>query len=193
MAYDRFDEEMMHRDRHRGHEDRGPDRGAFFRDRDDRGRGSGRHRDREWGRRGSERHYGSDDYSRGLATDETERLIASNKVEGTAVYDRSGDKIGTVHNFMVDKLSGQVQYAVLRHSSGFLGLGERYYPIEWDELDYDTERDGYRIGMTENDLRQMSGYDSDGRWRERSWRGGGSGRDRGRRESGYDRDRDSRW
>ena len=33
-----------------------------------------------------------------VATDETDRLIASNKVEGTAVYDRDGNKLGSVYN-----------------------------------------------------------------------------------------------
>ncbi|HQT71995.1 MAG TPA: PRC-barrel domain-containing protein [Thiobacillus sp.] len=37
-----------------------------------------------------------------IATDETNRLIASNKVEGTAVYDRNGNRLGSVYNFMVD-------------------------------------------------------------------------------------------
>ena len=48
-----------------------------------------------------------------VATDETDRLIASNKVEGTAVYNRQGDRLGDVYNFMVDKYSGQVAYAVM--------------------------------------------------------------------------------
>jgi hypothetical protein len=41
-----------------------------------------------------------------VATDETNRLIASDKVKGTAVYDRAGDRLGEVYNFMVDKLLG---------------------------------------------------------------------------------------
>src|SRR3546814_3873831 len=39
------------------------------------------------------------------------RLIASNRVKGTAVYRRDGQKVGTVHSFIVDKLTGQVGYA----------------------------------------------------------------------------------
>jgi hypothetical protein len=31
-----------------------------------------------------------------IAADETDRLIASNKVEGTAVYNRTGDHLGEV-------------------------------------------------------------------------------------------------
>ena len=33
-------------------------------------------------------------------TDETDRPIASNKVEGTAVYNRQGDSLGSIYNFM---------------------------------------------------------------------------------------------
>src|SRR5215208_7164117 len=38
-----------------------------------------------------------------VETDETRDLIASNKVEGTAVYNRQGEHLGTVYNFMVNK------------------------------------------------------------------------------------------
>ena len=60
-----------------------------------------------------------------IATDETDRLIASNKVEGTAVYNSEGEKLGSIYNFMVDKRSGRVEYAVLQFG-GFLGLGSDY-------------------------------------------------------------------
>ena len=60
----------------------------------------------------------------------TGNLIASDRVEGTAVYDRAGERLGTVHNFMVDKRSGQVAYAVMSFG-GFLGMGESYHPLPW--------------------------------------------------------------
>ena len=69
-------------------------------------------------------------------TDETDRLIASNKVEGTAVYNRQGDSLGSIYNFMVDKRSGQVEYAVMSFG-GFFGIGENYYPLPWKALTYD--------------------------------------------------------
>jgi myo-inositol-hexaphosphate 3-phosphohydrolase len=40
---------------------------------------------------------------RGVATEETARLIASDKVEGTAVFDPSGKHLGRVHHLMIDK------------------------------------------------------------------------------------------
>jgi hypothetical protein len=87
-----------------------------------------------------------------VATDETNRLIASNKVEGTAVYNRSGERLGEVYNFMVDKYSGQVAYAVMSFG-GFLGIGEQYHPLPWKVLTYDTGMDGYVVDLDAETLR----------------------------------------
>ena len=82
------------------------------------------------------------DLDRDIATDETDRLIASNKVEGTSVYSADGEKLGSVYNFMVDKRSGRVEYAVLQFG-GLFGLGSDYYPLPWAKLTYDTDKGGY--------------------------------------------------
>lgn len=68
---------------------------------------------------------------------------------------------------MVDKVRGHVVYAVLRHGGGFLGLDERYYPLDWDQLTYDTRLGGYRIDMTEGDLKGRGSWDHNERWRGR--------------------------
>ena len=43
----------------------------------------------------------------------THDVISSDRVEGTAVYDAAGDKLGSIDELMIDKRSGQVRYAVL--------------------------------------------------------------------------------
>lgn len=92
-----------------------------------------------------------------VATDETTRLIASNKVEGTAVYNTQGEKLGSIHNFMVDKRSGQVEYAVLSFG-GLFGLGSDYYPLPWDVLTYDTDQGGYLVDLDKSVLEQAPRY-----------------------------------
>src|SRR5438067_13252729 len=57
---------------------------------------------------------------------ETVSLIGSDKVEGTAVYDRDDTKIGTVQRVMIDKINGKVAYAVVSFG-GFVGIGEEYF------------------------------------------------------------------
>jgi PRC-barrel domain len=88
-----------------------------------------------------------------VATEETEELIASNKVEGTPVYNRQGEKLGSVYNFMVGKRSGKVAYAVMSFG-GFLGLGESYHPLPWEALTYDTAQGGYVVDLDKERLTQ---------------------------------------
>lgn len=92
-----------------------------------------------------------------VATDETDRLIASNKVEGTAVYDRDGNKLGSVYNFMVDKRSGKAEYAVMSFG-GFLGMGEDFHPLPWDQLTYDTDKGGYVVNLSKDELEGAPRY-----------------------------------
>lgn len=92
-----------------------------------------------------------------VATDETARLIASNKVEGTAVYNRNREKLGSIYNFMVDKESGQVEYAVLTFG-GLFGLGGDYYPLPWDVLSYDTSQGGYVVDLDKETLEKAPRY-----------------------------------
>jgi sporulation protein YlmC with PRC-barrel domain len=78
-------------------------------------------------------------------------LISSRRVEGTAVYDRDGKKLGTVHSVMIGKRSGQVAYAVLSFG-GFLGLGGQVHPVPWSLLTYDVDLDGYVVDMSRDQL-----------------------------------------
>jgi hypothetical protein len=54
-------------------------------------------------------------------------LIAADKVEGTDVYNRAGEELGTVDHIMIDKISGKVVYAIMSFG-GVLGLGESSQP-----------------------------------------------------------------
>lgn len=95
-----------------------------------------------------------------IAIDETDRLISSDKVDGTTVYDRAGEKLGTIRSFMVDKLSGRAEYAVLQFG-GFLGIGSDYYPIPWDMLTYDTNMGGYSVDIDKSRLEGAPRYAQD--------------------------------
>lgn len=114
----------------------------------------------------------SDITGEGVAIDETTRLIASDKVEGTPVYGRGGEHLGEVYNFMVDKVSGKVAYAVMSFG-GFLGIGERYHPLPWGKLDYDPGLGGYVVDITREQLEGAPSYGRD----ETPWTNPQYGRD----------------
>jgi hypothetical protein len=95
--------------------------------------------------------------SKPVEKDETTDLIASNKVEGTAVYNHQGEKLGEVYNFMVGKRSGEVAYAIMSFG-GFLGIGQKYHPLPWDALTYDTGKKGYVIDADKERLMGAPNY-----------------------------------
>ena len=103
--------------------------------------------------------YSEDRSATDVPTDETDRLIASNKVEGTAVYNRQGERLGSVYNFMVDKYSGKVAYAVMSFG-GFLGIGDSYHPLPWESLDYDTGMGGFVVDLDRSKLEGAPSYRS---------------------------------
>jgi hypothetical protein len=105
-----------------------------------------------------------------LKANETFNLISADKVEGTAVYNPAGEKLGTVENLMIDKLSGRVGYAVMSFG-GFLGMGESRHPLPWDILKYDTNLGGYVVDMDQDILRGAPTYDEaqNVNWEDRDW------------------------
>ena len=58
------------------------------------------------------------------------QLIASDRVEGTAVRRPNGDRIGHIERLMIDKVTGKVSYAILSFG-GFLGMGTNLLPLPW--------------------------------------------------------------
>ncbi|MEJ8814490.1 PRC-barrel domain-containing protein [Variovorax ureilyticus] len=84
-------------------------------------------------------------------------VISSDRVEGTNVYNVSGDKLGSIDDLMIDKLSGQVRYAVMEFG-GFLGMGTDRYPIPWNMLKYDTSQDGYVVPLDKAQLEGAPRY-----------------------------------
>jgi hypothetical protein len=85
------------------------------------------------------------------AVDISHDLISSRRVEGTAVYNRDGERLGSIHAVMIGKRDGRVAYAVLSFG-GFMGVGEHVHPIPWPLLTYDVDSDGYVVEMTREQL-----------------------------------------
>ena len=79
-------------------------------------------------------------------------IIESDRVEGTAVFDRDGNQIGTIKRLLIEKVSGRVVYVDVTFG-GFLGIGAHHHTIPWDKLTYDRELSAYRTDITEQHVR----------------------------------------
>ena len=97
-------------------------------------------------------------------------LIAAKRVQGTDVYNMQGEKLGTVEDIMIDKVSGQAIYAIMSFG-GFLGIGENYHPLPWSTLKYDESKGGYVVNLDKKVLEGAPSYGPRDRidWDDQKW------------------------
>jgi sporulation protein YlmC with PRC-barrel domain len=84
------------------------------------------------------------------ATGHTNAILAT-RVTGTKVRDMAGNTIGEVKDIVLDKTSNNIMFAVVSFG-GVLGIGEKYHPLPWNELDYDPAQNCYVIARTKEQL-----------------------------------------
>jgi len=75
-------------------------------------------------------------------------LIASDKVEGTAVRRPNGEPIGTIARVMIEKKTGRVAYAVMEMSSP----SGRHITLPWGVLNYNVDLDAYELDLDDKQL-----------------------------------------
>ena len=78
-------------------------------------------------------------------------LIPADRVNGTDVYNKAGEKLGKIEDVAIEKTSGEVAYAILSFG-GVLGIGAKYHPVPWRLLKYDVDKGAYVIPLDKADL-----------------------------------------
>jgi hypothetical protein len=95
-------------------------------------------------------------------------LVPSDRVEGTPVYGRNGEKLGCIERLMLDKMTGTVAYAVVK-TGGLFAAAHHHYPLAWSALRYNAERKSYDTDWSLEELRGgPSECDDTFDWGERS-------------------------
>jgi sporulation protein YlmC with PRC-barrel domain len=104
-------------------------------------------------------------------TNPSSHLIAAKQVQGTIVYNTGLERLGTVEDVMIDKATSRVVYAVLS-LGGFLGIGDRHYPLPWEKLDYNAEIGGYVVDIDRDMLAGAPSYTAEATasWDDEDWR-----------------------
>ena len=82
-------------------------------------------------------------------------------MQDTTVYNAALEKLGSVQDVMIDKSTGRIAYAILSFD-GFLGVGDRYYPLPWEKLRYNTEISGYVVDIDRDVLEGAPSYTDEG-------------------------------
>ncbi len=93
------------------------------------------------------------------ASGHTSAILAS-KVKGTSVYNATGEKIGHVEDVVLDKTSDRIMFVALGFG-GVLGMGEKFYPVPWSVLDFNSEKDGYIVPLSKSEIEEAPAYELD--------------------------------
>ena len=80
-------------------------------------------------------------------------LIASDRIEGTLVCRQDGAEVGMIERLMINKVSGQVAYAVV-NCSEYPAVRKMRVPLRWDGLHYDRRRGAYLVDLTDEEIRR---------------------------------------
>lgn len=91
-------------------------------------------------------------------TDLAYNLVKTNQVIGVKVLNHHDENLGKVEEIVLDKQTGQVEYAVLSFG-GILGLGDKLFALPWKALSYDKDEEAFVVSKSKQVLETAPGFD----------------------------------
>ncbi len=81
----------------------------------------------------------------------------ADKLMGTELRNYASDSIGTVEDFIIDRGSGHIKYAVVK-SGDILGFGGKSFALPYEQLRYMPATADFQTSMTEAELEQRTEF-----------------------------------
>jgi sporulation protein YlmC with PRC-barrel domain len=94
------------------------------------------------------------------------QIISASTLQGADVRSSSDESIGEIKDLMVDVSSGEILYAVLSVSTGFLNLDSKYFAVPLEAFDFNRFNDDYTgqvvvLDVSKEKLENSPGFDKD--------------------------------
>ena len=86
------------------------------------------------------------------------KLMGADTLMGNDVYNKDGEDLGDIKEFMIDMASGQIGYAVLSFG-GLLGMGDKLFAVPWRALSLDTVNKRFTLNVPKATLKDAPGFD----------------------------------
>ena len=78
-------------------------------------------------------------------------LMGADTLLGNDVYNKDGEDLGDIKEFMIDMATGKVAYAVLSFG-GLLGMGDKLFAVPWTALALDTVNKRFTLNVAKDAL-----------------------------------------
>jgi sporulation protein YlmC with PRC-barrel domain len=98
-------------------------------------------------------------------------VVSASTIIGETVVNRQDEKLGKIHELVIDAKAGRVAYAVLA-SGGFLGMGPRLFAMPWSAFEFANTEQKLVLDVNKEKLEAAPGFDKDETWpdfADRSW------------------------
>ena len=101
-------------------------------------------------------------------------VLDSAEIIGCKVENPKGENLGKIESLMLDLSQGRILYAVLSFG-GFLGMGDKLFPVPIDALSFRADEKGNLerciIDIDKDTLKSAPGYDKDQlpNWADRTY------------------------
>ncbi|NYZ14934.1 PRC-barrel domain-containing protein [Azospirillum sp. RWY-5-1] len=101
---------------------------------------------------------------------ESPRVLPADEFDDRKLRNPQGEELGEIGELIVDPVRGQIVYAVVE-LGGFLGLGERYFPVPWSLVRPAPDGDAFVLNVAKERLTAAPQFARDNRpnMADRQW------------------------
>ena len=98
-------------------------------------------------------------------------VVPASKIIGETVVNRQNEKVGKIHELVIDARKNRVAYAVLSFG-GFMGTGNKLFAMPWEAFEFSTTEHKLILNVDKEKLKAAPGFDQDAKWpdfADRTW------------------------
>ena len=90
-------------------------------------------------------------------------VVSASKIIGEAVENLQKEKLGKIHELVIDAKEGRVAYAVLSFG-GFMGMGNKLFAMPWKTFEFSNTENKLILNVDKKKLETAPGFDKDAKW-----------------------------
>jgi sporulation protein YlmC with PRC-barrel domain len=94
-------------------------------------------------------------------------VVPASKIIGESVVNRQDEKLGKIHDLVIDAHEGRLAYAVL-------SMGGKYFAMPWTAFEFANTENKLVLDVDKKKLQDAPGFDKKDKWpdfADRSWGG----------------------
>ena len=81
-------------------------------------------------------------------------VVAASKIIGETVVNRQDEKVGKIHELVIDAKKNRVLYAVLSFG-GFMGMGNKLFAMPWEAFEFSTSENKLVLNVDKEKLKMV--------------------------------------